>query len=249
MSPAELWPDPADVPRGTRSLRELRTRRAADVPGTPAGVLLSRAWDLVGTGRIGAGVVPARHPDGGTHGRLVLWGAGIWPAVVEAPTGVTSTARGALRRAGRGASADAASSASLAAGEASILEAADRFRPGGVDEPVVFRVEGPDGPIGGLIDQPWVRSGEPGRLIRRMSRRHSRLRIRAAERTWTFTATSVPGMVRVVRVDATSIVVLAPRGVRASSVAPDADRLDLTVALLTLSAVQESAYDPVFGAS
>ncbi|MBX6390309.1 MAG: hypothetical protein IRZ08_15165 [Frankia sp.] len=132
-----------------------------------------------------------------------------------------------------------------------IRYAQDRVRPHGVADPVPFVVHSPDGPIAGLIDQPFQRGG-----LSRLSRRHSRLRIRAAGRTWVLAASTVmPGMARVIRLadgadgadDGDPLVVLTPRGVRSSLVGPGADQLDLTIALLTISAIQESAYNPVLG--
>ncbi|WP_322747246.1 MULTISPECIES: hypothetical protein [unclassified Frankia] len=197
---------------GPRALR-VRQRRNIDpgaIPGTPEGALINTLWELEGAGKLGTGVLPKGHPDGGPLGKRILWGEGVWPAEISPLIG-------------------------------DLPVASSRIAPRGYSEPVSLVVHSPAGAITGHIGQPGLQGSLFKALTSGLRREPSKVLIEAGGRAWWLRAVKIFG-VRVTR--ASGEPVLTTRRLR-FEVAPDADDLDLSVALLVYSAVEQSTYAPL----
>ena len=197
---------------------QLRMRPVAEideVPGGPEGVRLDVSWEVEGTGLVGVGWLYASRPGGGPNGKLVLWGAGIWPAEMSPSPRVDrrlpTTSPGTLWP----------------------------------EPTCEFVVHTASGSLTGLADQPgvvprwplWVRLLLFPFIILSVPRNSKRkIRLQLDGRTWWLRGGF---KIRVYRED--GFVVLKQKG-RRWSADPAADQLDLAVALLAVSSFDRDAY-------
>jgi len=268
IGPTPSWPLISAV-TPTRTLRMLPVRAplaeavpsAPAVPGLPTGALVSVAWRLDGAGEVVGALLPPGHPAGGPLGARVLAGAGVWPAT--------------MWPAGQGISRES-SLIELAPEPARLVVcAADQEITGMADQPGRPRsvspwagapsVAGPSvaGPsvvgrsgvgrsvVGPRAHGPWA--ADPRTVGRRLGpclrglvaglRRDNRqVRIRVADRVWWLRASGMFG----VRVTRGGQQIYLTRGMVGHFCAV-ADELDISVVLLTLSAIPSSTYAPLLG--
>jgi len=112
-------------------------------------------------------------------------------------------------------------------------------------KPARLAVHAPDGMITGTVDQPGRPRADrpwPRRYVADLRRDSRRVRIRAADRVWWLRATGMFG----VRVSRGGQPIYRTRGMLGHFL-PEADELDISVILLTLSAIPSSTYAPVLG--